>query len=52
VADPAASFAAVGPWLDAGVTTVGTSVRTWAATPDEVADRVADVVAAFRAATS
>ncbi len=49
--DPAGSFAAVGPWVDAGVTTIGTGLRAWVAQPDEVADRLAAVVSSFRAAT-
>jgi len=50
--DADATFAALGPWLEAGVTTVGGGLRAWAAHPDEVADRLAGVVAAFRAATT
>jgi len=48
--DPAATFAALGPWVEAGVTTVGVGVRTWATDLAEVPGRAAEVVGAFRAA--
>ena len=49
-ADPGGSFAGLGAWADAGVTTVQVPARAWAAAPDELPGRLAEVVAAFRAA--
>jgi len=49
-ADPAATFAGLGAWAEAGVTTVQVTTRAWARHPDEVPDRIGAVVAAFRAA--
>ncbi len=50
--DPVASFAALEPWLEAGVTTFGGALRAWVSDVDEIGDRVAHVVASFRAATA
>lgn len=50
--DPEASFAALGPWLDAGVTTVGCTLRAWVDDVDEIADRLAHVVTSFRATSA
>ena len=49
-ADPAASFADLGAWAAAGVTTAQCPARAWAAGPDELPARLVEVVAAFRAA--
>jgi probable F420-dependent oxidoreductase len=49
-ADPAASFADLGAWAAAGVTTVQCAARAWAAGPGEIPARLADVAVAFRAA--
>jgi probable F420-dependent oxidoreductase len=49
-ADPAASFAGLGAWAEAGVTAVQCPARAWAAAPDELPGRLAEAVAAFRAA--
>jgi probable F420-dependent oxidoreductase len=49
-ADPAASFAGLPGWAAAGVTTVQCPARAWAREPDDIPERLAAVVAAFRAA--
>jgi probable F420-dependent oxidoreductase len=48
-ADPAATFADLGAWAAAGVTTVQCPARAWGA-PKELPARIARVVEAFRAA--
>lgn len=53
--DPVSSFAALAPWLEAGVTTVGSGLRAWVADMTDVegmVERLAHVVSVFRTATA
>ncbi|MGH9111349.1 MAG: TIGR03619 family F420-dependent LLM class oxidoreductase [Acidimicrobiales bacterium] len=49
-ADFDASLAAMAPWVEAGVTVIGTTLMSWVRSADEVADFVRGAVPRFRAA--